>query len=160
MWSRCNAFSHCGWRSIKKQKDKAPGTVAGNPENRHNSTEHLPDRPMSPQNASNLDAVAVQSDTTSQVSKKSPTILAGKEYNVKTSTNDQENVILLNKRNHRVRFTVRIDYFSLNPVVSTFDSRASPKEVDQVFLHQSWRKFIWPVNDQHSKSALSRAIFI
>lgn len=94
------------------------GKALSNLESRPTPADRLQDKLLSPTKASCPDVVAVQSDTTSQISNSTSSVLSTDESDTKTPINDQNTLALFRKRNYKVCLYVRIHHPSLHSVIS------------------------------------------
>lgn len=106
-----------------------------------------------------LDAVAVQSNTTSQVPNDIPSVLSTDEFEPKTMITHQDTA-LFQKRNQKIFLRGWIQHSYQNSVISMFDTDTSPDLGDQSSPHLGWRKWIRTATDLRLKFTYSLLIRI
>lgn len=131
--SKSGSLSKCERQRLRN----APANLESSP----TSADYLSDKPLLLQNVPYPYVLAVQRDTTCQVSNDTWSVLCTEESSFKSGIKDQDTIALFWRCNFQVCFSIEI-HNSSNPVISAFDTGASPKLVDQLFILPSKRKYI------------------
>lgn len=112
------------------------------------------------QNVSYKDVIAFQSETGSQLSNNTTSVLSTEEVYLKTLMKDEKPVALFYKCFYKARLSFGIHRSSILPVVSTLNTRAIPNSTDRLILKSSWRRCTRCSADLCLKSAYNQPISI